>query len=531
MKHTSALVLLSFLYLAESNAFSPGYLPIDSIKCRRWLESSNRHAGYLARRKGPQLRKASMPWTCMEAEGISKGSTAAESRASPFTGSSEIPSDFTAAPNPNKAPAIMQPKRYRSSDWLHNLVSLPWSITLIRIRSHLIANTVVAVCVWLLFAFKPAVISPFVKGMNPSAHGLISGALGLMLVFRTNSAYDRFWEARKVWGSMIVKLREIARIAHSSMYGWDREHCLQLIGSFAPVLLQHLRTGAGGKGSELQKEALKGLLSESDVEVVWNARNRPYVIIKMIGAIVRKAYTNTGRIAQHFKLENNGANLNLFECMVLGADLHVERTHVEHMLLSLAEGVGSAERIVKTSVPLSYSRHTSRFLSVWCFTLPFVLVESFKWRMIPAVVGICWALLCIEEVGNIIEDPFNLPFMLDRPMKDELKLERSFKNIRSDIMDRLPALSPFLQHYGGDFLCYKDYDVGEFHEKQRVTRGRSNFESSTTDAANRFVWQDLSESIDPTLEDAPSPKTSTQEGTDTLASVKVTGEPTEKIID
>lgn len=79
----------------------------------------------------------------------------------------------------------------QSSDWLHNLISIPTSITLRRIASHLLANTLVAILVWALSVYYPAHIGNLIKGMNTSAHGLISGALGLMLVFRTNSAYDR----------------------------------------------------------------------------------------------------------------------------------------------------------------------------------------------------------------------------------------------------------------------------------------------------------------------------------------------------
>lgn len=99
--------------------------------------------------------------------------------------------------------------------------------------------------------------------------------------------------------------------------------------------------------------------------------------------------------------------------------------------------------------------------------------------------------VCGCQVGNIIEDPFNMPFVMGRMMDDELKLERSFKNIRSDVMDRLPATSPFLQHLGGDFLCYKDYDVTDFHEAQRISRGRSDLTKPVDEASTIFVWQDI----------------------------------------
>lgn len=67
--------------------------------------------------------------------------------------------------------------------------------------------------------------------------------------------------------------------------------------------------------------------------------------------------------------------------------------------------MSDCERLVKTSVPLAYSKHTSRFLSVWLFSLPLVLVEALGWRLIPPVAVISWALLSIEEVRRACACP------------------------------------------------------------------------------------------------------------------------------
>ena len=101
----------------------------------------------------------------------------------------------------------------------------------------------------------------------------------MLLVFRTNSAYDRFWEARKIWSSMIASIRDFTRLAHSSLSGWDREHTLQLLAALPPILLQHLRQGRAG-GSDMQKDALRQLLSDTDVEIIWTSRHRPLGFVK-----------------------------------------------------------------------------------------------------------------------------------------------------------------------------------------------------------------------------------------------------------
>lgn len=73
----------------------------------------------------------------------------------------------------------------------------------------------------------------------------------------------------------------------------------------------------------------------------------------------------------------------------------------------LVDDLGKCERLLKTPIPLSYSHHTSRFNTAWCATLPFVLVSSLGWGMVPATAVLCWALMTVEEIGHALENPFN----------------------------------------------------------------------------------------------------------------------------
>lgn len=340
-----------------------------------------------------------------------------------------------------------------------------------------------------------------VKGLAESrVHSLVGGALGLLLVFRTRSAYDRFTEARKMWSQMITALRAYSRMAHSSLSGWDRQHLLLLLAAFPPVLLHHLRSGRANPRPELslaqQKSKLLDLLPASDVEIICNSRNRPMTVCRMMGAVVKAAHTDIDRILLNYPhAGEKGADLTRIEVNMIMSNVKADRSLSDKCIESLTANIGNCERIVKTSIPLAYSKHTSRFLSVWCFSLPLVLVEQLGWRMIPSVAVICWALLCIEEVGNIIEDPFNMPFLFKDQetgeYHDELKLERSFINIRGDVLDTSPAAAAFtaddgeLGHgleeeedemrnagRGGNlaiprgsdlFGDFTDYDVASFH--------------------------------------------------------------------
>ena len=85
---------------------------------------------------------------------------------------------------------MKQGERYSSQDWLTNVLSLPRSLTLRRISSHLIANLLITAIVLLLRAKGTRI------AISALPHQLMGSFLGLLLVFRTNAAYARFWEVR-----------------------------------------------------------------------------------------------------------------------------------------------------------------------------------------------------------------------------------------------------------------------------------------------------------------------------------------------
>ncbi|CAM9312683.1 unnamed protein product, partial [Laminaria digitata] len=83
------------------------------------------------------------------------------------------------------------------------------------------------------------------------------------------------------------------------------------------------------------------------------------------------------------------------------------RMEIEHGLTSLIDSLGMCERILTTPVPRGYSRHTSRFLTVYGVTLPIVLVPHTELFTAPVVAAVCWGLFSIEEIAYFIEQPFD----------------------------------------------------------------------------------------------------------------------------
>jgi len=83
------------------------------------------------------------------------------------------------------------------------------------------------------------------------------------------------------------------------------------------------------------------------------------------------------------------------------------------MTPTLPQAIGACERLVQTPVPLNYARHTSRFLSIWCLTLPFALVGDLGFSVVPVLAFVAWGLFGIQEIGLMIEEPFRRSLRLD----------------------------------------------------------------------------------------------------------------------
>jgi ion channel-forming bestrophin family protein len=103
-----------------------------------------------------------------------------------------------------RRPDVSAGYRYRSDDWLGNFISIPRSFVLKRVVFHLSSNVVVCSTVILLHQ------RGLIGTLAPLAHTLLGGFLGLLLIFRTNSAYARFWEARSLWGKVTTTSRKLA---------------------------------------------------------------------------------------------------------------------------------------------------------------------------------------------------------------------------------------------------------------------------------------------------------------------------------
>jgi putative membrane protein len=237
--------------------------------------------------------------------------------------------------------------------------------------------------------------------------------LGLLLVFRTNTAYEKFWEGRKLWGILINTVRNLARtiwVAVEEKKTEDREEkiiTLRLLVAFAIATKLHLR------GEKVNHE-LAGLMPNQWYEKLKLMNNPPLEIAFWIGDYLQNQYDrkclNVYQLTAMFKLLDN-----------------------------IVDALGGCERILKTPIPLAYSIHLKQLLLLYCLTLPFQMVDDLHLGTAPIIAIISFAMFGIEAIGIEIENPFGYD-------SNDLPLDDICQTMLINIED-LIGLAPCVRHW------------------------------------------------------------------------------------
>ncbi|EKQ68696.1 putative membrane protein [Leptolyngbyaceae cyanobacterium JSC-12] len=230
------------------------------------------------------------------------------------------------------------------------------------------------VLISILFYFRTPVSLPVLASLIPNI------VLGLLLVFRTNTAYERFWEGRKLWGTIINTTRNLARhiwIVVPAKDAKDRDSkvaTLRSLVAFAVATKLHLR-------QEPINDELEGLLTPEKFQTLKTMNNPPLKIAFWIGDYLQEQYKH--QLIDSYQL-----------------------TAMQTLLNNLVDCLGGCERILKTPMPLAYSIHLKQLILLYCLSLPFQIVGSLHWWTGPTVALISFTLFGIEEIGIEIENPF-----------------------------------------------------------------------------------------------------------------------------
>lgn len=213
-------------------------------------------------------------------------------------------------------------------------------------------------------------------------HSILGFVISLLLSFRVNSAYDRWWEGRKLLGQMVNMSRNIA-IKIYAMVPHDGDTLRffnTLIPEFAFSTMRHLRD----EKSEL----------DSDIEEVQQLNDieghRPNHVALAMFQRLQKLY---------------------HEKKISGEQLIV----LDNELSEMADICGACERIRNTPIPYSYSSFIKKFIVTYVVTLPFDWAFSLGYVTIPVVMFVMYVMTSMELIAEEVENPFgtdanDLPF-------------------------------------------------------------------------------------------------------------------------
>jgi ion channel-forming bestrophin family protein len=216
--------------------------------------------------------------------------------------------------------------------------------------------------------------------MPSLANVIPSIVLGLLLVFRTNTAYERHWEGRKLWGSLVNTTRNLSRqiwvvVADREPQDWSgKANALQLLVAFMVSTKLHLR-------QEAVNYELKALVQPWQYAALEQAGNPPLKIAFWLEDYLQQQYQN-GKI-----------------------DIY-QLTYLDKLVDQLVDALGGCERILKTPMPLAYAIHLKQLLILYCLLLPFGLVEQLGLWTGVIVALISFTLFGVEAIGIEIENPF-----------------------------------------------------------------------------------------------------------------------------
>ena len=224
-------------------------------------------------------------------------------------------------------------------------------------------------------------------------HSLLGFVLSLLLVFRTNTAYDRWWEGRKLWGKLVNDTRNFA-VKINIILEDDRKSADQIsryLKYFPHFLAKHL-----------SQESTRLALDEDYSEIEKSLKNH--------------GPTDLVVLLTH----------KLFQLKKAGKISDLEMLYLDTQLTGFLDVCGGCERIKNTPIPYSYSSFIKKFIILYVLALPIAYVINLGLFMIPLTVFVYYVLMSLELIAEEIEDPFNND-------ENDIPMEAIAKNIERNV--------------------------------------------------------------------------------------------------
>lgn len=272
--------------------------------------------------------------------------------------------------------------QYEYPSFITSALAIHGSVTP-KVLKQVLAATIYASFISFLSVFMPWLsipISPFEYA------GLV---MGLILVFRVNAGYDRWWEARKLWGAIVNNSRNLAVIICNYVRPTEQEHIQRLIGYIAatPFLMKNnLR-----KYDSVRE--IKHLLDTNTYDELQRSKHKPMFTSSKIA----------GYLA--FLLEKNAINQFSF--------LKAEENRAQ-----ILDCHGACERILNTPMPFVMAIKSRRFILLFLLILPIALV-NYSVYINPLVTAlVAYALFSLDQIGVELQNPFSEEQLSHLPLNE-----------------------------------------------------------------------------------------------------------------
>ncbi len=232
---------------------------------------------------------------------------------------------------------------------------------------------------------------------------IAGAALGLLLILRTNAGYDRWWEARKLWGGIVNQSRNL--IIGGLSYGPDDSQWREKFVKWGAVF-PHI-TRCSLRGEKSTPEVIE-ILGPEEAARVFNSGHMPSYVAWQLAELLREA------------------------CEVYSMDrfafLQIDRERAQ-----LIDHLGACERILKTPLPLVYAIKIRRFIALFLFTLPFALLHRMdSLLLVPFVtIMVAYPIMSLDQIGIELQNPFSKANLSHLPIGD------ISNNIQKNLFDLL----------------------------------------------------------------------------------------------
>lgn len=231
-------------------------------------------------------------------------------------------------------------------------------------------------------------------------HSLLGFAISMLLVFRTNTAYDRWWEGRKLWGALVNNSRNLA-VKLNSILPNDDDKNRAFFKKIIPLFANELR-------AHLQNEKTRLALDASPHPEIAGFDTSKHIPNQVVMIMMNK-----------INLLHRDKKINDYQLLFMNNELQ-----------SFLDICGACERIKNTPIPYSYSAFIKKFIFVYVITLPLGFALSLGMLTIPVVIFIFYVLASLEVIAEEIEDPFGKD-------DNDLPMQKIAENIGKNVNDIL----------------------------------------------------------------------------------------------